>query len=333
MSWLACKLKDLKAMHNTNNNDNIIQYLCVETKKETSKSPYVEKNFQPLFNFLMTFKWTTRIFKGCVSGRTKKLPLTDSTATISDFQSGPDNEFSGSICQQVSGLPSNPNLHTSFSGFGPFFSTSLSPSVAGDPTLWLRFGHLHTLGINHRQRLSNSTHVYRTFIHGYIPFIPRNDNTHLTHLRLKLGWLLLSSRRHFQLLTLFYKVVCNADLEYRRHLFKISTNDAVVSQSSRLPPRAFDSKTPRPKLLLYCSGTKAGKQTEHYFVWPEQTSRAQVVGLLRILSSRSKCLAPTSGQRELRAPAGHKRHSLSSVFNLRNRIHPDWSKRIPRQPR
>ena len=84
------------------------------------------------------------------------------------------------------------------------------------------------------------------FIHGYVPFIPTNNiNTHLTHLRLKLGWLSLAIRRHLQLLTLFYKVVCNADLVYLRHLLKVPTDNAVVSQSSRLPPRAFDYKTPR----------------------------------------------------------------------------------------
>ena len=96
------------------------------------------------------------------------------------------------------------------------------------------------------KELQIAHNAYIRFIHGYVPFIPTNNiNTHLTHLRLKLGWLSLASRRHLQLLTLFYKVICNADLVYLRHLLKVPTDDAVVSQSSRLPPRAFDYKTPR----------------------------------------------------------------------------------------
>lgn len=41
-------------------------------------------------------------------------------------------------------------------------------------------------------------------------------NVHLPHLRLKLGWLLLASRQHLQLLLLFGKVVCNEDLDNLR---------------------------------------------------------------------------------------------------------------------
>ena len=70
------------------------------------------------------------------------------------------------------------------------------------------------------------------FIHGYVPFISTDDiNTHLTQLRLKLDWLSVGSRCHLQLITLFYKVVCNSDLYlYIRQLFKISGNGAVVWQ-------------------------------------------------------------------------------------------------------
>ena len=86
------------------------------------------------------------------------------------------------------------------------------------------------------------------FIYGYVPFIPTDDiNTHLTQVRLKLGWLSLASRRHLQLINLFYKVVCNPDLDYLCQLFKITENNALVSQSTRLPPRAFDYKSPRTK--------------------------------------------------------------------------------------
>ena len=82
------------------------------------------------------------------------------------------------------------------------------------------------------------------FIYGYVPFIPTVD-THLTQLRLKLGWLSLESRHHLQLIKLFYKVVCTSDFDYLRQLFTIPENEAVVSKSMRLPPREFNYTSPR----------------------------------------------------------------------------------------
>ena len=46
------------------------------------------------------------------------------------------------------------------------------------------------------------------FVTGYAPFIPSFDvKSHITHCRLKLGWLSLASRRFLQLLVVFYCIV------------------------------------------------------------------------------------------------------------------------------
>ena len=46
------------------------------------------------------------------------------------------------------------------------------------------------------------------FVTSYVPFIPLVDvKSHITHCRLKLGWLSLTGHRFLQLLVLFYRIV------------------------------------------------------------------------------------------------------------------------------
>ena len=84
------------------------------------------------------------------------------------------------------------------------------------------------------------------FIFGNIPFIPTsNVNTHLTHKRLQLGWLSLTSRRYFQLACLIYKTISNNNPKYLSDRLTVRQFSALTSRSIRLPPRIFDYPSPR----------------------------------------------------------------------------------------
>ena len=86
------------------------------------------------------------------------------------------------------------------------------------------------------------------FIFGNIPFIPKNHvNAHLTHKRLQLGWLSLTSRRHFQLACLIYKTISNTVPKYLNDRLKLRPFSALTTRSVRLPPRIFDYHSARTK--------------------------------------------------------------------------------------
>ena len=126
------------------------------------------------------------------------------------------------------------------------------------------------------------------FIYGYVPFIPTDDiNTHLTELRLKLGWLFLENRRHLQLITLFYKVLCTPELDYLRQLFTILENDALVSKPLRLPPWSFDYKSPRTE-SWNISSTIEGQRLANWLCIVSfyiQVTRTQSMGVQHTTSS------------------------------------------------
>ena len=84
------------------------------------------------------------------------------------------------------------------------------------------------------------------FIFGYIPFIPTSSTfTHLTHKRLELGWLTLSSRRQLQLALFMYKTIAFHNPEYLAQGLTLRPLNRVVSRPPRLPPRAFDLPSAR----------------------------------------------------------------------------------------
>ena len=84
------------------------------------------------------------------------------------------------------------------------------------------------------------------FIFGYIPFIPTSSTfTHLTHKRLELGWLTLSSRRQLQLALLMYKTIVSQTPEYLSQDLTLRPFSKIISRPSRIPPRAFDLPSPR----------------------------------------------------------------------------------------
>ena len=57
------------------------------------------------------------------------------------------------------------------------------------------------------------------FVTGYVPFIPSLDvKSHITHCRLRLGWLSLASRWYLQLLVLFYRIVSTSS---QNHLYRM----------------------------------------------------------------------------------------------------------------
>ena len=87
------------------------------------------------------------------------------------------------------------------------------------------------------------------FICGNIPFIPKsNVNTHLTHKRLQLGWLSLTSRRYFQFTYLIYKTTSKNNSKYLSDRLALWQFSALTSRSICLPPCIFDYLTPKMKL-------------------------------------------------------------------------------------
>ena len=84
------------------------------------------------------------------------------------------------------------------------------------------------------------------FIHSNIPFIPTQDITsRLTHRRLELGWLSLTSRRHLLLACLFHEIFTSKLPVYLLDGIRSREFNNTSSRPIRTLPRSFDYKAPR----------------------------------------------------------------------------------------
>ena len=86
--------------------------------------------------------------------------------------------------------------------------------------------------------------AYVHFVIGNIPVMPtRKVTSYVAHWWLKLGWLSLASRRHLQLIALFYDIQCRKNPE--RLFVKIKVPENIPMQSLRSPPAIYEYEAPR----------------------------------------------------------------------------------------
>ena len=80
------------------------------------------------------------------------------------------------------------------------------------------------------------------FVIGSIPFIPTAEITsHVTHSRLKLGWLSLACRTHLQLIAVFYDIQCRKEPERLFDKIKLP-NQLPFTDPSTLTPFLLTSR-------------------------------------------------------------------------------------------
>ena len=84
------------------------------------------------------------------------------------------------------------------------------------------------------------------FIYGNIPHIPTIDITsHLTHRRLHLGWLSITSRQHLKLAGLAYSVLAKQHPSYLANHLKLTPIQIQDRRPARRPPQDFEYSNPR----------------------------------------------------------------------------------------
>ena len=118
------------------------------------------------------------------------------------------------------------------------------------------------------------------FITGYVPFIPSQDvKSHVTHCRLKLGWLSLASRRFLQLLVLFYRVASTSSPDHLHRLIEPP------------PPQKYNptyvTRAPRPYSALRGRGRRYGT---HLSYWSETGEPTQYSGFRTSADLRVKSM-------------------------------------------